>query len=44
MRISLIVAAAEKLEADGFMLREDVERAADHAGDWDRLRHGITLI
>lgn len=39
-----IVAAAEKLEADGFMLREDVERAADHAGDWDQLRHGITLI
>ena len=38
-----IIAAAEQLENDGFMLSEDVERATCDAEDWDRNRHSITL-
>jgi len=41
--VKAITAAAEKLVADGLMLAEDVERAAELARDWGRPRHRVLL-
>ena len=41
---STITNAAEQLIADGFMLAEDLDRAAEDANDWDRQPHGIALL
>ena len=38
-----IKAAAEKLVAEGFMLKEDVERAVALAADWGKTRHDVRL-
>ena len=41
--VAAIVAAAEKLVAEGLMLDEDIERAARLAADWGRPRHAVGL-
>ncbi|MDP6389688.1 MAG: alpha/beta hydrolase domain-containing protein [Alphaproteobacteria bacterium] len=41
--VAAITEAARKLVADGLMLEEDVERAAEVAADWDRARHDLDL-
>ncbi len=39
-----IIAAAQQLAADGFILEEDIERAAVDAENWDRTRHEIITL
>ena len=41
--VKAIRAAAERLEADGFLLAEDVERAAQAARRWQSPRHVVCL-
>lgn len=41
--VQAIVAAAKRLVADGLLLEEDVERAANEARDWGRPRHLVRL-
>jgi hypothetical protein len=41
--VKAITDAAHKLVADGLMLEEDVERAADLARNWGRPRHRVRL-
>ncbi|MDR3538864.1 MAG: alpha/beta hydrolase domain-containing protein, partial [Acetobacteraceae bacterium] len=41
--VGAIVAAARELVAQGLLLEEDVQRAAEAAADWGRPRHTVTL-
>jgi hypothetical protein len=41
--VRAITAAARRLVAEGFMLEEDVARAAERAADWGRPRHDTKL-
>lgn len=41
--VAAIRRAAERLETEGYILAEDVERAATGAADWGRPRHDVRL-
>ncbi|MCC6469485.1 MAG: hypothetical protein IT563_14280 [Alphaproteobacteria bacterium] len=41
--VRAITEAARRLVAEGFLLEEDVERAAQRAADWGRPRHDVRL-
>jgi hypothetical protein len=41
--VRAITEAARRLVAEGFMLEEDVDRAAARAADWGRPRHDVRL-